>query len=285
MAKYEIHHCCGHVRTVNLYGKTADRNRTIEWLESQPCPDCKREEENEANAKKAAAENRPVLTGSEKQVAWANTIRENTISTITADRCTAAERKLRSVLDLVTTGVHQTDPIDAVLESIERRLRKQLKEQEAIMAAAKDIAAHLGSDKDAKIVAMLLDAANEVTDARTWIDNRDCMIEYLANVVAVKLIGSDIDKAPVVLQPNQYGRCKNGSYYVRTRGYEINTDCKVNTELAFVDAELVTDNEDGTISIAKDDLQHALDLAAWKTAQRIGVSELNVEIHVVKADK
>lgn len=285
MAKYEIHHCCGHVRTVNLYGKTADRNRTIEWLESQPCPDCKREEENAESAKKAAAENRPVLTGSEKQVAWANTLREEVISEINAERGTAAERKLRGVLDLVTTGTTKSDPVDTVIEAIERRLRKQLKEQSAIMAAAKDIAGQLGADKDAKIISMMMDAANEVTDARTWIDNRGDMVEYLANVVAVKLIGSDVDKTPVTLEESQFGRCKNGSYYIRTRGYEINTDLRVNTELAFLDAELVTDNGDGTISVAKSDLDHALDIAAWKTAQRIGVSDGNVEIHVAKVKK
>ena len=285
MAKYEITHCCGHVRTYNLFGKTDDRNRKIEWLESQPCPDCKREEENAESAKKAAAENRPVLTGSEKQVAWANTLREEVISEIGAERGTAAERKLRGVLDLVTTGSTKSDPVDTVIEAIERRLRKQLKEQSAIMDAAKDIAAHLGSDKDAKIISMMMDAANEVTEAKTWIDNRGDMVEYLANVVAVKLIGSDVDKAPVTLEESQFGRCKNGSYYVRTRGYEINTDLRVNTELAFLDAELVTDNGDGTISVAKDALDHALNIAAWKTAQRLNVGDGNVEIHVAKVKK
>ena len=285
MAKYEITHCCGHVRTYNLFGKTDDRNRKIEWLESQPCPDCKREEENAESAKKAAAENRPVLTGSEKQVAWANTLREEVISEIGAERGTAAERKLRGVLDLVTTGSTKSDPVDTVIEAIERRLRKQLKEQSAIMAAAKDIAANLGTDKDAKIISMMMDAVNEVTDAKTWIDNRGDMVEYLANVVAVKLIGSDVDKAPVTLEESQFGRCKNGSYYVRTRGYEINTDLRVNTELAFLDAELVTDNGDGTISVAKDALDHALNIAAWKTAQKINVGDGNVEIHVAKVKK
>ena len=285
MAKYQITHCCGHTRTVNLYGKTSDRNRTIEWLESQPCPDCKREEENAEAAKKAEAAGRPTLTGSEKQIAWANTLREEVISEISAERGTAAERKLRGVLDLVTTGTTKSDPVDTVIEAIERRLRKQLKEQSAIMTAAKDIAGQLGTDKDAKIISMMMDAVNEITDAKTWIDNRGDMVEYLANIVAVKLIGSDVDKAPVTLEESQFGRCKNGSYYVRTRGYEINTDLRVNTELAFLDAELVTDNGDGTISVAKDALDHALDIAAWKTAQRIGVSDGNVEIHVAKVKK
>lgn len=285
MAKYEIHHCCGHTRTVNIYGHNQKREETIEWLESQLCPDCQREHDNAESAKKAAAENRPVLTGSEKQVAWANTLREEVISEIGAERGTAAERKLRGVLDLVTTGTTKSDPVDTVIEAIERRLRKQLKEQSAIMAAAKDIAANLGTDKDAKIISMMMDAVNEVTDAKMWIDNRGDMVEYLANVVAVKLIGSDVDKTPVVLEESQFGRCKNGSYYIRTRGYEINTDLRVNTELAFLDAELVTDNGDGTISVAKDALDHALNIAAWKTAQRINVGDGNVEIHVAKVKK
>jgi hypothetical protein len=41
MAKYEINYKCGHKGTVDLYGKHKDRERKIEWLESDMCPNCK----------------------------------------------------------------------------------------------------------------------------------------------------------------------------------------------------------------------------------------------------
>lgn len=71
MAKYEITHSCGTKRTIQLFGKREERERKIEWLESQPCP----EVQNEAAEKEAKAQGLVVLEGSEKQVAWANTIR------------------------------------------------------------------------------------------------------------------------------------------------------------------------------------------------------------------
>lgn len=265
MSKYNITYKCGHTATINICGPTKDRDRKAAWYAEQDCPECRRAKENADAAAKAEAADRPELAGSEKQVAWANTIREKAIDSISNK---------------------PSDAQNDVATIIYSRLREQFNHDEAkIEARGKEIADKLGDDKQAAIVALLLDAANAVTDAKEWIDNRQDTVEYLANIVAVKLIGSDVDKAPVTLEESQFGRCKNGSYYVRTRGYEINTDLRVNTELAFLDAELVTDNGDGTISVAKDALDHALDIAAWKTAQRIGVGDENVEIHVAKVKK
>ncbi|MGN0488028.1 MAG: hypothetical protein ACI4HO_02065 [Ruminococcus sp.] len=45
MAKYEVKMACGHTRTVELFGKTSDRERKIKWLEENGiCPDCKAKE-------------------------------------------------------------------------------------------------------------------------------------------------------------------------------------------------------------------------------------------------
>lgn len=83
MAKYDVKMSCGHVVTVQLFGKMDDRYKKIDWLEKNGvCTECqkaqKAQEHAEATAKaaeKATAENLPALTGSEKQINWALTIR------------------------------------------------------------------------------------------------------------------------------------------------------------------------------------------------------------------
>lgn len=77
MAKYTINHICGHSVEIQLFGKYADRERRIAYMETQECEGCRRRKANAAAAAAKADRGLPDLTGSEKQVAWANTIREN----------------------------------------------------------------------------------------------------------------------------------------------------------------------------------------------------------------
>lgn len=51
MAKYTINHTCGHSREIQLFGKSAERERKIEWMESQECPQCWGAKKREAEAK------------------------------------------------------------------------------------------------------------------------------------------------------------------------------------------------------------------------------------------
>jgi hypothetical protein len=87
MAKVGITHKCGHVVEHNLMGPYKDRDRRAQWLADGDCPTCdtKRREEanratNEAAAQAAQEAGLPVLQGSEKQVAWAETIRMKAIA-------------------------------------------------------------------------------------------------------------------------------------------------------------------------------------------------------------
>lgn len=42
--KYEVEMSCGHTETIQLFGKCADRERKIEWLERYGlCEECKKE--------------------------------------------------------------------------------------------------------------------------------------------------------------------------------------------------------------------------------------------------
>lgn len=101
MAHYDITYTCGHEETIELFGKVSERERRIEWLESQPCVECARKESidqaqsrldaciEEIKAKDddawqsvqkiiEAAETQ--LDGSLKQVSWASEIRLDCMS-------------------------------------------------------------------------------------------------------------------------------------------------------------------------------------------------------------
>ena len=72
MAKYTIHHTCGHEDVVQLYDPNKEREKRIEWLESQPCLECRLEGTED-------------LKGSEKQRAWAGEIRRHFINSLPDD--------------------------------------------------------------------------------------------------------------------------------------------------------------------------------------------------------
>lgn len=82
MAWYYGTFSCGHEGRVNIIGPTKDRQWKADRKFEGLCPECfekERELERERENKKAAEESKemelPELTGSEKQVAWANTLR------------------------------------------------------------------------------------------------------------------------------------------------------------------------------------------------------------------
>lgn len=85
MAKYEVT-CptCEETYTVNLTGPHRDRKWRLEnW--DWTCDECRekaRQEENQKAAEANIAAGLPPLTGSEKQVAWAETIRKQKIATL-----------------------------------------------------------------------------------------------------------------------------------------------------------------------------------------------------------
>jgi hypothetical protein len=74
---------CGHAGNVYRPGGGKETTRKLQWiLENCDCPECERKaREEEQNKKNAEAKfetekmDLPQLTGTEKQIAWANTIR------------------------------------------------------------------------------------------------------------------------------------------------------------------------------------------------------------------
>lgn len=118
MAHYDITHACGHDERIQLFGKTSERERRIEWLQERPCTECWRKEraaEVEARKDKEAAmivekfgsdaadavnllsNASCTLEGSAKQVAWATDIRKEFIEKTKADMKSADKN---DVLDM-----------------------------------------------------------------------------------------------------------------------------------------------------------------------------------------
>lgn len=93
MAKYQITRTCGHTETIQIAGPVAGRDRQAEYESGKLCYECYKAEQakQRAAASQAAAEaakssGMPALTGSEKQVAWAEAIRAAAAQSLNAMR-------------------------------------------------------------------------------------------------------------------------------------------------------------------------------------------------------
>ena len=64
-------------------------------------------------------------------------------------------------------------------------------------------------------------------------------------------------------KPKTWGLCKNGSYWLQTKGWSSNLERVVFSELAFVKTAEV--NDDGTLSVRLKDALDALDYAQSRT--------------------
>lgn len=89
MAKYKVTYTCGHEGVVNIIGPNKDREWKLAYEEAKLCPDCykaKLEAERQKQNAEAAEANQtaglPKLEGTEKQIAWAETIRKSILEGI-----------------------------------------------------------------------------------------------------------------------------------------------------------------------------------------------------------
>lgn len=117
MARYEIRHRCGHTTEQQIYGTDVrgERERTAARLARGLCPSCTAEQRAAEHAvataaatEAAAAESLPALSGSQKQVAWAETIRRTVLDAMTTEAAAViAKDPTRIDVDLVTRYGHQ----------------------------------------------------------------------------------------------------------------------------------------------------------------------------------
>ncbi len=89
MAWHEGVYACGHPGRVQIYGPVKDRDWKEKKEFSKLCPECwkkKLAEENQKAVETAKEMGLPELKGTEKQVAWANSIRLNVIGELYQER-------------------------------------------------------------------------------------------------------------------------------------------------------------------------------------------------------
>lgn len=86
MAQYKVTFSCGHDGFVSIIGSAKDREWKIERASMAECTECyekrkqeERQKENKIAAEKAKEMELPKLQGTEKQVAWANTLRQEVV--------------------------------------------------------------------------------------------------------------------------------------------------------------------------------------------------------------
>ncbi|MCP8892846.1 hypothetical protein [Sphingomonas faeni] len=85
-----IIHACGHEQAHHLTGFDSQQERKAKWLKTTTCRDCfvaeKRAEEVAAAASSSAAVSHlvlPPLTGTDRQISWASTIRTKRLAALT----------------------------------------------------------------------------------------------------------------------------------------------------------------------------------------------------------
>lgn len=94
MAWYDIEHICGHTSERQIYGPNVrgEREQRAKRFGEQACPACLQHERDKGNrvaAAQAEREGWPALTGSAKQIAWAQTVRAGAVDDL-AQRVKAA---------------------------------------------------------------------------------------------------------------------------------------------------------------------------------------------------
>ncbi len=84
MSSYDVDYTCGHSGTVNLVGPHRARESRIAYLENGECFDCFKQKSHEVAREQAEELELPVLVGTEKQIAWAETLRIEKLNEIEA---------------------------------------------------------------------------------------------------------------------------------------------------------------------------------------------------------
>lgn len=105
MAKYTITHSCGHTSTVQIGGTVNSRDGQVARLESQPCWECQKQAASQAAAAKATDMALPALTGTPKQVAWAETIRIDKV------------RQLQALKNTINADAPESDKLIAIIDA------------------------------------------------------------------------------------------------------------------------------------------------------------------------
>jgi hypothetical protein len=191
-ASFDCAECGASVQIVG--GNRSEADRKAEWHEAQGhiCAECESKHRAEENAKAAEANKEiglPSLTGSEKQTAWAETIRKDMLE---------RAGKIGELIAVAKSAEH--------LEQLSADGRAEVKAEFAKLLSgcsdAERYALHYAFDETIRAIgtaeryAAFLTVLRGQTRASWWIDNRDIKLARIATNVR-----DDIDHATVELKP------------------------------------------------------------------------------------
>jgi hypothetical protein len=95
MAKANFTYACGHEGSVVERNRRA-ADRRAAYLASQDCWECQKAAQSKAAAEAAQQQGLPALTGTPKQIAWAESIRQQTLAELEKASAALIERQRRS---------------------------------------------------------------------------------------------------------------------------------------------------------------------------------------------
>lgn len=175
MAKYDVTHACGHTTTYQLVGPNRQREYRLGRLESEECSACRNARQNAESAEAAKKVGLPALAGTEKQIAWAETVRASLVKEC-GRWLVAAEQspELKPLLD----GI---DPADT--------------ERVGVVA---DKCEEAEGEAGAKVAAVLRAFCSVVrgrTSASWWIDHRDESLRSLPTLLAREQAAAEEQRA------------------------------------------------------------------------------------------
>lgn len=183
--KYEVKHICGHTREVTLFGPTRDREHKLEWMETILCPECQRAQAEQQERERTKEMGLPELTGTEKQVSWATTIR-------------------LEKLDILT---NKQEEIQKRIEEYKQYIKREGLSEDRIAKAKARLEA---ANHNMWLVTEIISGLSGITEAHWWIENRSADLEGLANAFKAlqdaekeKAIEEETKPAMVIMEPEE----------------------------------------------------------------------------------
>ena len=111
----KITYSCGHEGEIEVYGKADKRNYIVSMKERDLCPECYKKQQQEITIKETKESGFPELSGSEKQIDWANQIRIKAFKEFSDKERNARQLKLLKLIKRV--------PEETTTETIEKEIK------------------------------------------------------------------------------------------------------------------------------------------------------------------
>ena len=139
--KYTVKMGCGHEEQVELFGSSAEREKKIRYYQNYGmCEECYKQHQEDNLAGFINAADLPELTGSEKQIKWADDIRKKAVITINSGMKVLSQpeaiaayeeagRQYKKVFDNITEAGKIIDIREKLSENAIKNLVRQIRDK------------------------------------------------------------------------------------------------------------------------------------------------------------